>query len=147
VPDSEVRAFQGATRLRCIDFDAPLEVTQIPFPMNLCLCWDQLTHIDFSEMSIQVSIAHEVMKLCVNLRECRIRLESNCNTLHPVWIESHTPSGIRVPYLWILEIDQEAEEEYVTRVCLTNSFGRWSCRTFDVSTFLYKRSKYCSDSH
>lgn len=24
----------------------------LPFPMNFCLCWDQLTHINFSEMSI-----------------------------------------------------------------------------------------------
>jgi len=113
MPDSEVRVFQSATRLRCIDIGTPFKVAQIHFP-NLCLCWDKLTHVGFPGMSTQVSLAHELMKLCANLRWCHIRLESHRDTLDPVWIQSHSPS-IRVPYLWKLEIYQH-DEEYVTRV-------------------------------
>jgi len=66
-------------------------------------------------MPIQVSIAHELMKLCTNLRECHIRLEKNWESLPPIWIKSHPLSTIRVPYLRILEIHQE-DTQYVTRV-------------------------------
>jgi len=106
-PGSDASIFQGATRLRRIDIGTSLAVTLVSFPMNLCLCWPQLTHINFSEISIQVSIAHELMKLCTNLGECHIRLEENWNTLSPVWIKSHPPSSIPIPYLWRLEIHQE----------------------------------------
>jgi len=43
VPDPDASVFQGATCLRRIDI-GNLLVTWNPFPMNLCLCWPQLTH-------------------------------------------------------------------------------------------------------
>ena len=115
MPGSDASVFRGAERLRRIKIPTPLDVTPVSFPMNLCLCWPHLTHIDFPEISIQVSIAHELMKLCTNLLECNIRLEDNWETLPPVWIKSYPPSSIRIPYLWRLVIHQE-DEIYVARV-------------------------------
>jgi len=108
IPDSVVSVFQGAARLRRIDYiGTQLELIPDSFPMNLCLCWPQLTHITFLDMPIQVSIAHELMNSCTNLRECHIYLEENWETFPPFWIKSHPPSSIRVPYLWRLEIHQD----------------------------------------
>ena len=101
---SDASVFQGAERLRRIDIKTALDVTLVFFPMNLCLCWPQLTHINFPGTPIQVSIAHELMDLCTNLRECHICLEENQESLPPVWIKSHPPSSIRIPYLWRLKV-------------------------------------------
>ena len=115
MPDSDVSVFQGAARLRRIDIETPLDVTPDSFPMNLCLCWPQLTVINFPWISIQVSIAHELINLCTNLRECHIRLEQDWETLPAVWIKSHPPSSICIPYLWRLEVHQ-GDRVYVARV-------------------------------
>ena len=39
---------------------------------KLGLCWPQLTHINFGDILIQLSIAHELMKLCTSLHAYRI---------------------------------------------------------------------------
>jgi len=83
-------------------------VTPDSFPMNLCLCWPQLTHIEFPAILIQVSIGHKLMNLCTNLRECHICLEQNQETLSSVWKKSHPPSSIRIPCLWRLVIRRQA---------------------------------------
>ena len=102
--EASVTVFQGAARLRRINIRAPLRLISVSFPMNLCLCWPQLTHIKFPDMPIQISIAHELMNLSTNLRECHICLEANRDILPPFWIKFHSPSSIHIPYLQILEI-------------------------------------------
>jgi len=58
--DFDLRVFRGAAGLQRIDFDTTrLDMAPVRFPMNLGLCWPQLTHINFGEISTQVSIAHE----------------------------------------------------------------------------------------
>jgi len=111
----DVSVFRGAARLRRMKIATPLDGIPVAFPMNMWLCWPQLTHIDFPEISIQVSIAHELMNLCINLCECCIRLEENWESLPPVWIKFHPPSSIRIPCLWRLDIHQKYGV-YVARV-------------------------------
>ena len=105
IHNSDVSVFRGAARLRWIDIDisAPwLDVaTPAYFPMNLGLCWPQLTHFNFLDISIQVSVAHELMKLCTSLHDCFLRLMTDVSlkVAFPV-------ASIHLPHLQYLVVNE-----------------------------------------
>ena len=99
---SDLSVFRGAACLRRIDIGTPrLEVTPLCFPMNLGLCWPQVTHINFLRISIKVSIAHELMNLCTSLHEC-------CLSLIPVLLDvAFRPASIRLSHLRNLVVQED----------------------------------------
>ena len=94
IPDSNFGVFRGAARLRRIDMIPRWDRSSVYFPMNLGLCWPQLTHINFEGIPIQVSIAHELMKLCTSLHNCVLHLmtDGRVKVAFPV-------AGIHLPRL------------------------------------------------
>ena len=108
-PDSDMSVFRGAVRLRRIEIIAPLlSVKQIRFPMNLCLSWPQLTHVNFGVLSIQVSIAHEFMMLCTSLHECDLILMADVFSKVPF-----PAASICLPHLRKLIIQEDGPDPNV----------------------------------